>query len=204
MNVELLSYMPSEGLHHLAKDFNFDDEDLRQHLSFTFAVEGISRACSHQLVRHRLASFSQKSQRYVEIKKLEKHVIIPESIKKSMSQPFNTFIESASEIYSKLIDSGVPKEDARFILPNATETSILITLDGRALLHFFGLRCCYRAQWEIKALADEMLKKVRSVEPELYRKAGPYCLQLDYCPEGRFSCGKMKEVFEQYRSLEQV
>ena len=204
MNVELLSYMPSERLHHLAKDFNFDDEDLRQHLSFTFAVEGISRACSHQLVRHRLASFSQKSQRYVEIKKLEKHVIIPESIKEGMLQSFNTFIESASEMYSKLIDSSVPKEDARFILPNATETSILITLDGRALLHFFGLRCCYRAQWEIKALADEMLKKVRSVEPELYNKAGPYCLQLDYCPEGRFSCGKMKEVFEQYRNLEQV
>ncbi len=204
MNVELLSYMPSGELHQLAKDFNFNNEDLRQHLSFTFAVEGISRACSHQLVRHRLASFSQKSQRYVAIKKLEKHVIIPESIKKGMSQPFNTFIESASEIYSKLIDSGVPKEDARFILPNATETSILITIDGRALLHFFGLRCCYRAQWEIKAIADEMLKKIRSVEPELYRKAGPYCFQLDYCPEGRFSCGKMKEVFEQYRNLEQV
>jgi len=202
MNVELLSYMPSEGLHQLAKKYNIDDEDLLQHLSFTFAVEGISRACSHQLVRHRLASFSQKSQRYVEIKKLEKHVIIPKSIKDSMSQSFNTFIESASGLYNKFIDSGIPKEDARFILPNATETSILMTIDGRVLLHFFGLRCCYRAQWEIKALADEMLKKVRSVEPELFGEVGPYCLQLGYCPEGRFYCGEMKEVIEQYRSPE--
>ncbi|MCW4036119.1 MAG: FAD-dependent thymidylate synthase, partial [Candidatus Bathyarchaeota archaeon] len=123
------------------------------HLSFTFAVEGISRACSHQLVRHRLASFSQKSQRYVQVKKLEEHVVVPKTIEERAPQIFSGFIEAASGFYRELLDNGVPKEDARFILPNATETSLLVTMDGRAILHFFGLRCCNRSQWEIRAIA---------------------------------------------------
>ena len=77
----------------------------------------------------------------------------------------------------------------------------MVTMDGRSLLHFFGLRCCLRAQWEIRELADEMLKEVRRVEPKLFRRAGPYCYQLGYCPEGRFTCGRMEEVKRRYSSL---
>ncbi len=201
MKVELLSHMHSEKLRSIVRTHNLKEDEFLQHLSFTFAIEGISRACSHQLVRHRLASFSQKSQRYVEVKKLEKHVVIPKTIEEKASNTFDKFMEAASGIYKELIDGGVPKEDARFILPNATETSLLVTMDGRAILHFFGLRCCNRAQWEIKAMADEMLKIVRSIEPDHYRKAGPYCYQLGYCLEGRFSCGKKDEVVKRYGSL---
>lgn len=201
MRVEILSRMPSEKLRDLARSCGVDEHELLTHLSFTFAVEGISRACSHQLVRHRLASFSQKSQRYVEVKKLDEHVVVPETVEERAPRAFRGFIEAASGAYRELIDSGVPKEDARFILPNATETSLLVTMDGRVILHFFGLRCCNRSQWEIKAMADEILRMVRSVEPDLYSEAGPYCYQLGYCPEGRFSCGLMDEVVERYRRL---
>lgn len=201
MKVELLSHMPSEELRSIARTHDLRDDEFLQHLSFTFAIDGVSRACSHQLVRHRLASFSQKSQRYVEVKKLEKHVVIPKTIEEKASHTFDNYVEAVSDIYNELIDGGVPKEDARFILPNATETSLLVTMDGRAILHFFGLRCCNRAQWEIRAMADEILRKVRSTEPDLYGRAGPYCYQLGYCPEGRFSCGEMDEVIERYGSL---
>ncbi len=201
MRVELLSSMPSAKLRDLARSFGVDENELLTHLSFTFAVEGISRACSHQLVRHRLASFSQKSQRYVEVKKLDEHIVVPKTVEERALRAFNGFIETASGAYKELIDSGVPKEDARFILPNATETSLLVTMDGRAILHFFGLRCCNRSQWEIRAMADEMLRIVRSVEPDLYSEAGPYCYQFGYCLEGRFSCGLMDEVVERYRRL---
>jgi len=201
LKVDLLSYMTAEKIRSVLRDFDIADERLLPHVSFTFSVDGISRACSHQLVRHRVASFSQKSQRYIEVKKLEEHVVVPKTVSENASHLFNTFVESASEVYQKFLERGVPKEDARFILPNATETSLLVTMDGRALLHFFGLRCCNRAQWEIKALADAMLMQVRSVEPELFRQAGPYCYQLGYCPEGRFSCGRMEEMKELYERL---
>lgn len=201
MRVELLSYMPVEQIRSALKNFTLSDKDLLSHVSFTFAVEGISRACSHQLVRHRLASYSQKSQRYIEARNLKEHIVVPKTVAEKASQLFNTFIETASETYLKLLERGVPTEDARFVLPNATETSLLVTMDGRALHHFFGLRCCNRAQWEIRALADAMLVRVRAVEPELFRRAGPYCYRLGYCPEGRFSCGLMEEVRERYERL---
>jgi len=183
----------------LASGHGLKEADLFQHLSFTFAVEGISRACSHQIVRHRLASFSQKSQRYVEVRRLGEHVVVPKTVEERAAKTFGEFIEALGRFYDRMMESGVPKEDARFILPNATETSLLVTMDGRALLHFFGLRCCNRAQWEIRAVADGMLSAVRALEPDLFRGAGPYCFQLGRCPEGRFTCGRMKEVAEKYR-----
>ncbi len=97
-----------------------------------------------------------------------------------------------------LVTEGVPREDARFVLPNATETSLLMTMDGGSLMHFFGLRLCNRAQWEVRAMAEEMLKQVKTVEPDLFEEAGPYCVQLGNCPEGRFSCGKMAEMKVKY------
>ncbi len=198
MKGELLVYSPSERvLSALHRELQF--EDLLPHLSYTFAVEGISRACSHQLVRHRVASFSQQSQRYIPMKRLRERVVTPESVKEGSQDSFNGFISQASETYLRLVEGGVPREDARFVLPNAAETSLLMTMDGAALMHFFGLRCCNRAQWEVRALADQLLAQVRSVEPEIFSKAGPYCYQLGYCPEGRFTCGRMLEAIEKYR-----
>ena len=174
---------------------------IRDSTSFTFAVEGISRACSHQLVRHRVASYSQQSQRYIEVKRLTEHVVVPDTIVDKASETFESFISDAAETYHKLVEQGVPREDARFVLPNATMTSMLVTVDGQELLHFFGLRCCNRAQWEIRELADTMLREVRAAESRLFDNAGPYCYQLGRCPEGRFSCGRMDEVKEHYTRL---
>jgi len=130
-------------------------------------------------------------------------VVIPPSVSEKALEEYLSLIEGASDVYEGLVDRGVPREDARFVLPNATETSLLFTIDGRSLLHFFGIRCCNRAQWEIRALADVMLAEVRREEPTLYDRAGPYCYQLGYCPEGRFTCGKMDEVVERYGNLDQ-
>jgi len=192
LKAELLSYIPSSTI----ESYKLDWKSQLPHLSYTFAIERISRACSHQLVRHRVASFSQQSQRYITVKRLGERIVIPPTVKDE--NVVRKFIEKSSTTYEKLVEKSVPKEDARFFLPNATETSLLMTMDGKALAHFFGLRCCNRAQWEIRSLADSLLEQVREVEPEIFDKIGPYCYQLGYCPEGRFSCGKMQETIEKY------
>ena len=203
MKAELLSHTPLEELRSVIPD-DLSEEDLLPHLTYVYAIEGISRACSHQLVRHRTASYSQQSQRYIPVRRLRERAVVPPSVSEKAPDEYMALIEGASEAYQKLVERGVPREDARFVLPNATETSLLFTIDGRSLLHFFGIRCCNRAQWEIRALADRMLAEVRGEEPELYSRAGPYCFQLGYCPEGRFTCGRMDEVVERYGSLGQV
>ncbi|MBN2336123.1 FAD-dependent thymidylate synthase [Candidatus Bathyarchaeota archaeon] len=171
--------------------------ELLPHLGYTFAVERVSRACSHQLVRHRIASFSQQSQRYITVKRLSERVVVPPSVEKQ-SHVFVELVRDASEAYQELVERGVPREDARFVLPNAAETSLLMTMDGKALLHFFGLRLCNRAQWEVRALADAMLSQCRDADPWVFNNAGPYCYMLGRCPEGRFTCGRMKEAVEMY------
>lgn len=160
-----------------------------EHASFTFGVEGISRACSHQLVRHRVASFAQQSQRYV--KAGEPKFAIPASIAlyPSLAENYNVFVRAAFEFYEKLRELGVPAEDARFVLPNACETRLVVTMNARELLHFFALRCCRRAQWEIRDVANEMLKACKSVAPLLFDKAGMPCLHGS-CPEGAMGCAK--------------
>lgn len=198
MRAELVSYSSSLEI---AKNLPSEAVgEILPHMSFTFIIEGISRTCSHQLVRHRVASYSQQSQRYVEVKNLCKHVVVPKSVEEKSRGMFMEHISAAAKIYETLVGLGISKEDARFVLPNATETNLILTMDGGELFHFFGLRCCNRAQWEIKSLADLMLSKVREVEPKLFDKAGPYCFQLGYCPERRFSCGRMREVQEKYRT----
>ncbi len=198
MKVELLSHTSSRELLAALPVSEVPVKEFLGHLSFTFAIEGISRACSHQLVRHRVASFSQQSQRYIQVKKLGGHVITPPIIEEKGKEYFDSFITEASEAYTKLVDAGVPREDARFVLPNATETSLLMTMDGQSLMHYFGLRLCTRAQWEVRAMAEEMLKQVRTTEPALFEGVGPYCVQLGKCPEGRFSCGKAVEMKTKY------
>ncbi len=195
MNVRLLSHTPCSLLRESFPALGW--RQLLPHLAYTFSVEKISRACSHQLVRHRVASFSQQSQRYITVKRLTERVVTPPTM--DGSETFHGLVDGASEAYQTLVDAGVPKEDARFVLPNATETSLLMTMTGSALFHFYGLRCCNRAQWEIRGLADSMLAQCREAEPEVFENAGPYCYMLGYCPEGRFTCGGMTEAVERYR-----
>jgi thymidylate synthase (FAD) len=130
------------------------------------------------------------------VKRLKERVVTPPTV--DDMDAFRGLVMEASEAYQTLVDAGVPKEDARFVLPNATETSLLMTMTGSALFHFYGLRCCNRAQWEIRSLADAMLAQCRDAEPELFDNAGPYCYMLGYCPEGRFTCGGMAEAVERY------
>ncbi|MDI6703372.1 MAG: FAD-dependent thymidylate synthase [bacterium] len=163
-----------------------------EHANFTFALEGISRACTHQLVRHRIASYSQQSQRYV--RKYNFPYTTPPTISKKQSakELFQKTMKELSKVYEDLIAEGIPTEDARYVLPNACETKIVVTMNARELLHFFRLRCCNRAQWEIRLLADKMLEKVKEVSPNIFRKAGPPCV-TSVCPEGPLSCGKPRK-----------
>ncbi len=178
-----------------------------EHSSFTFAIEGISRVCSHQLVRHRIASYSQQSQRYVSMERGFDY-IIPPSIRedKELKEYFINFMKESQRAYNhivrKLNEKGIKGElanqDARFVLPNASETKIIVTMNARELLHFFRQRCCNRAQWEIRQLAEEMLFIVKEIAPTIFAKAGPPCLYAP-CPEGEYSCGKSDEVRKKYR-----
>ncbi len=159
-----------------------------EHASFTFAIEGISRACSHQLVRHRHASYTQQSQRYVKMEEDAFPYVTPPSIKGRHKEKFEKIIGSLARDYKYFLDEGIPAEDARYILPNATCTNIVVTMNARELLNFFGLRCCMRAQWEIRELANRMLAEVKKVAPVIFENAWARCKELGYCPEGEPNC----------------
>ena len=162
-----------------------------EHATFTFAIEGISRVTSHQLVRHRLASFSQQSQRYVKIKEKGFPYVVPKSIEKNekLAKIFIDTLKELDGIYRLLLSHNIKAEDARYILPQAVTTKIIISANARELLHIFKLRCCNRAQWEIREIAMNMLKEVKSIAPTIFENAGPPCI-LGPCPEGELSCGK--------------
>ncbi len=175
-----------------------------EHVSFTFGVEGVSRSLLAQITRHRIASFSVKSQRYVSAQSHGKGTfsyIIPPSISQmgdEYIERFNKQMEVIQGWYDEWIEDlgnlgEKSNEDARFILPNAAETKFLVTMNARELLHFFSLRCCNRAQWEIRQLAIEMLRQVKDVAPNLFKDAGPGCVR-GKCPEGKMTCGRAKEV----------
>ncbi len=162
-----------------------------EHIGFTFAIEGISRACSHQLVRHRIANFSQQSQRYVSA---GKDFVMPDSIRSNENaiKIFSTFIFEAGKVYNKLVELGIPKEDARFVLPNATQTKIVMTMNFRELYQVCQIRLCTRAQWEIRELFWRVKSEIKKV-PQLAGLAEylvPKCQILGYCPETK-SCGMM-------------
>lgn len=197
-------------------------ESVMEHVSFTFGIEGISRACSHQLVRHRIASYSQKSQRYVnengfefvtppEIEALPEAKSEFDRIMNEITESYEKIADLLTESHKKrLVSEGLDEkkalskahktanEDARFILPNACETKIVVTMNVRSLFNFFRHRCCRRAQWEIRAVADEMLKLCIEVAPDIFRFAGPSCFTDGKCPEGNMTCGKIVQVREQY------
>ena len=158
-----------------------------EHVSFTFGIEGVSRAMLAQITRHRIASFSVQSQRYVNMDGFG--YVIPPSIAANQDalDEYEHFMDRADLVYTYLRSSGIPAEDARFVLPNACETRMIVTMNARELLHFFSLRCCKRAQWEIRAVADEMLRLCKEVAPEIFAKAGPGCVR-GHCPEGKMRC----------------
>lgn len=184
-----------------------------EHVTFTFGIEGVSRALLAQITRHRIASYSVKSQRYVTEGQFQ--YIVPPAIRddKAASEKYIETMEYLQKQYDditeilkkKYVDGGMAEkpaeklaiEDARFVLPNACETKIVMTFNARSLMNVFHHRCCERAQWEIRAMADEMLKLVKEVAPTLFKYAGPPCVSGP-CPEGKMSCGKMKEKREKY------
>lgn len=195
-----------------------------EHISFTFGVEGISRTLTHQLVRHRIASYSQQSQRYVKLDQFE--YIIPPSIEENeeakkifveaMTRDQQYYNEIIEILYNKnlkeLLEQGTNEkearqksekqaiQDARYVFPNACETKIVFTMNARSLMNFFRLRCCNRAQWEIRELAIEMLRLVKGIYPVLFKNTGPSCVNGP-CSEGKMTCGKMTEVREEFKNL---
>jgi len=154
-----------------------------EHVSFTFYIEGVSRVTTHQLVRHRIASYSQQSQRYV---KVGEEFVIPKTILKDKDREkiYRESLEKVFSAYEDLVRLGVPKEDARYLLPQAVESKIIVTMNARELLHFFTLRTCNSAQWEIRGLAWSMLDLVKDVAPTIFSDAGPSCFRGP-CPEGK-------------------
>lgn len=174
-----------------------------EHVTFTFAIEGVSRVLTHQLVRHRIASYSQQSQRYV--KEHDFETIVPASIasKPEAKAKFDKLMTEIQAMYDEFIALDIPAEDARYILPNATETKIVCTFNARSLLNFFSLRCCTRAQWEIRALANEMLRQCQAVAPVIFENAGPTCVSEGVCHEGTMSCGRLQAILAAKAKAEQ-
>ena len=193
-----------------------------EHVSFTFGIEGVSRSLLAQITRHRIASYSVKSQRYVKEGQFE--FVTPPAIAED-SEAHKLYLDSmsrAQETYNKLADilsekylkenlgAGMQEkqaknqaekkaiEDARFVLPNACETKMIVTMNARSLMNFFHHRCCSRAQWEIRALADEMLRLVKEVAPTLFSLAGPSCV-AGACPEGKMTCGQAAQMRKKYK-----
>ena len=203
---------------------NMGHESPLEHVSFTFAVEGISRACSHQLVRHRIASYSQQSQRYVKLDQFE--YIIPKEIEAidEAKEVFINAMKQDQEAYDKLVDILFEKhynnlikigknekeakreaekksiEDARYVFPNACETKLVFTMNTRTLYNFLHHRCCERAQWEIRDLAIEMLRLLKEVAPILFKNSGPNCVKGP-CPEGKMTCGEIVKIREKFKNL---
>ena len=162
-----------------------------EHATFTFRVEGLSRAALAQLTRHRLASFDVQSQRYARIGE-DVSLVIPDTIRNS---GFATEVESTMRyvmnLYQRMVGAGIPCEDARYVTPQAVPTTLIMTMNARELLHFFSLRCCNRAQWEIRELADQMLEICKAMSPMIFANAGPGCV-TGGCPEAR-PCGHPRE-----------
>lgn len=159
-----------------------------EHASFTFALDGISRVTSHQLVRHRLASYTQQSQRFVSFKEL--NFVTPATIaaKGNLKAKYRELVRASHELYRQMLDDGVPAEDARYVLPNAVETKLVMTMNARELMHACSLRLCQKAQWEIVELFERIKAEVAKVAPRIGAELKPKCYQLGYCDE-RDGCG---------------
>jgi len=191
----------------IEKLMNMGHESVLEHTSFTFGIEGVSRVLLAQLTRHRIASFSVQSQRYVSYEN-GFGFIIPESIKELGDDAVDKYkkqmetIEGWYKEWQQLLGNKGEKsnEDARFVLPNACETRIMVTMNTRELMHFFALRMCNRAQWEIRDMAEQMFRLCMKTAPSLFLNAGPACIR-GACPEGEKSCGKASQIREARKQL---
>ena len=159
-----------------------------EHATFTFAISDVSRSLTHQLVRHRIASYAQQSQRYVNFN--DSNYVTPPKIAKNkkMKEKFDETMQNIWYQYNELLELGIPAEDSRYVLPNAACTNIIVTMNARSLLNFFELRCCLHAQWEIRQLANKMLLEVKKIAPTIFNNAGPSCKSKDVCPENKKDC----------------
>lgn len=159
-----------------------------EHASFTFEISGISRACSHQLVRHRLASYTQQSQRFVKLE--DSGYLTPATIQAQpeLQKKYQELVHQAHQLYQELLKAGIPAEDARYVLPQAIETRLVMTMNARELLHAAGLRLCQRSQWEVRELFRQIKAEVKKVAPFIGESLQPKCYRLGYCDE-RESCG---------------
>lgn len=177
-----------------------------EHVSFTFAVEGVSRALLAQLTRHRIASYSVQSQRYVSME-AEFNYIVPHSIKELGDGAVAAYQAQMAQMHrwyrewqQKLGAGESSNQDARFVLPNACETRLMITMNARELKHFFRLRCCERAQWEIREMATQMLRIIKGELPAVFADDGPGCVSGP-CPEGKMTCGRTREIRAKFKQL---
>ena len=216
---------PEKSAEFVDKLIGMGHESPIEHISFTFGIEGISRTCSHQLVRHRIASYSQQSQRYVNMDKFA--YVTPQSIQNDdyATQLYDSTMSLLTKRYKELHDvlvsnftaqlitdgmdedkarskaEKMANEDARYILPNACETKIVVTMNARSLFNFFSLRCCRRAQAEVRELAEQMYRLVYKLAPTLFAHAGAPCIVTGKCGEGSMSCGHMKDVQERFKRI---
>ena len=208
------SLLPEEFEGFISKILSMGHLSTIEHVSFTFSIEGVSRTLLAQITRHRIASFSVKSQRYVsETTGSEEtfNYIIPPRIKELGEDYVKEYNEQMKQIqlwYNKWYEllggkSSGAGEDARFILPGAAETKMILTMNARELYHFFQLRCCNRAQWEIKELAWQMLEDVKKAAPNIFSQAGPGCV-ITKCPEGKKTCGNREQILVRYRRLSEA
>jgi thymidylate synthase (FAD) len=215
MNVKLIGYSPNPEkipamsaklTHSISKPEdleNSSDDELKsildhviklghtsviEHTSFTFAISDVSRSLTHQLVRHRIASYAQQSQRYVNLKK--PNFVIPPKIEEDeeMKKAYQDTMQMIWKQYNKLLEMEIPAEDSRYVLPNAACTNIIVTMNARSLLNFFELRCCLHAQWEIRKLANMMLKELKEIAPILFKNSGPTCKSKGFCSEDKKDC----------------
>jgi thymidylate synthase (FAD) len=183
-----LCYNGKNPLKSLQVAMNGGHESVLEHTSFTFLIEDVSRVLLAQMTRHRLASYSVQSQRYCGADPMD--VVIPQTIiDKRFAGSIKALLRHADDVYKAMVMEGVPEEDARYFTFQAGKTRKMVTMNARELRHFFSLRCCERAQWEIRELADEMLRLCKGVAPMLFADAGPGCVR-GKCPEGAKSCGK--------------
>ena len=186
---ELMEHMSDDAVRKVLKTIMTSGHlSALEHASYTFAIDGVSRAMTHQLVRHRLASYNQQSQRYVSYD--EPSFVVPPGIDAD-AEKRDAYLRACADAfmaYRAMLDAGVPAEDARYLLPNAMETKIVVTMNVRELLHFFELRCCRRAQWEIREVAMRMLALAEPTAPYIFMDAGAAC-RRGPCTEGRMTCG---------------
>jgi thymidylate synthase (FAD) len=206
MNVELIRYTPDPAelvgeAAAICTNAKYRDKARRvalasghmsvlEHVSFTFRIEGVSRVLLAQLTRHRIASYSVESQRYCGA---NLDVVIPERMNcAEFNDDINEILEKIGALYEKALSLGVKEEDARYFTLQAGKTQLIVTMNARELQHFFSMRCCNRAQWEIREMADQMLMLCQNAAPELFNQAGPGCVR-GHCPEGKKSCGQPRK-----------